>query len=114
MGGDRLAGACGDPDRAGAVGAARRGWIARRRALLAGIALLLAALVAIWLPLHGFGATLNVIDGDGGSRTFELTVATSFLALLALAAVIGFAVRYRAHGEWTATSSAALDVPTSA
>jgi signal transduction histidine kinase len=73
--------------------------IARRRALLAGIALLLAALVAIWLPLHGFGATLNVIDGDGGSRTFELTVATSFLALLALAAVIGFAVRYRAHGE---------------
>ena len=72
---------------------------ARRRVLLAGIALLLAALVAIWLPLHGFGARLSLLDGDGGSRTFELTVATSFLALLALVAVIGFAVRYRAHGE---------------
>ena len=73
--------------------------IARRRVLLAGIGLLLAALVAIWLPLHGFGARLSLLDGTGGSRTFELTVATSALALLALAAVIGFAVRYRAHGE---------------
>jgi signal transduction histidine kinase len=72
---------------------------ARRRVLLGGIALLLAALLAIWLPLHGFGARLSVFDGDGGSRTFELTVATSFLALLALVAVIGFAVRYRTHGE---------------
>ena len=73
--------------------------VARRRALVAGIALLLAALVAIWLPLHGFGARVNLLDGVGGSRTFELTVATSFLALLALVAVIGFALRYRAHGE---------------
>ena len=73
--------------------------VARRRAVLAGIALLLLALVAIWLPLQGFGATLSLIDGAGGSRTFELTVATSCLALLALVAVIGFAVRYRAHGE---------------
>ena len=73
--------------------------VARRRALFSGIALLLAALVAIWLPLHGFGARLSLLEGAGGSRTFELTVATSFLALLALAAVIGFAVRYRAHGE---------------
>jgi signal transduction histidine kinase len=73
--------------------------VARRRVLFAGIALLLAALVAIWLPLHGFGARLSLLDGAGGSRTLELTVATSVLALLALAAVIGFAVRYRAHGE---------------
>jgi signal transduction histidine kinase len=73
--------------------------VARRRALLAGIAILLTALVAIWLPLHGFGARLSLLDGDGGSRTFEVTVATSFLALLALVAVIGFAIRYRAHGE---------------
>ena len=73
--------------------------VARRRALLVGIALLLSALVAIWLPLHGFGARLVVVDGDGGARTFELTVATSCLALLALVAVVGFAVRYRAHGE---------------
>jgi signal transduction histidine kinase len=72
---------------------------ARRRVLLGGIALLLAALLAIWLPLHGFGARLSVYDGDGGTRTFELTVATSCLALLALVAVIGFAIRYRTHGE---------------
>jgi signal transduction histidine kinase len=73
--------------------------VARPRALFAGISLLLAALVAIWLPLHGFGARLSLFDGAGGSRTFELTVATSILALLALAAVIGFAIRYRNHGE---------------
>jgi len=73
--------------------------LARRRMLLAGIALLLAALVAIWLPLHGFGARLGLLDGVGGSRTFELTVATSLLALLAFVAVIGFAIRYRAHRE---------------
>jgi signal transduction histidine kinase len=73
--------------------------VARRQVLFAGIALLVAALVAIWLPLHGFGARLSLFDGVGGSRTFELTVATSFLALLALVAVIGFANRYRVHGE---------------
>ena len=73
--------------------------VARRQVLFAGIALLLAGLVSIWLPLHGFGAELSLLDGVGGSRTFELTVATSVLALLALAAVIGFAVRYRGHGE---------------
>ena len=73
--------------------------VARRQVLFAGIALLIAALVAIWLPLHGFGARLSLLDGAGGSRTFELTVATSFLALLALVAVLGFANRYRVHGE---------------
>ncbi|MBA3476280.1 MAG: hypothetical protein H0T10_05935, partial [Actinobacteria bacterium] len=54
---------------------------------------------AIWLPLRGFGASLGLLDGAGGARTFELTVATSFLALLALFAVLGFAIRYRARGE---------------
>ena len=73
--------------------------VARRRALLAGVPILLAALVAIWLPLHGFGANLSLLDGAGGSRTFELTVTTSFLALVALVAVLGFAIRYRSHGE---------------
>ncbi|MDX6437926.1 MAG: hypothetical protein QOF45_509 [Gaiellaceae bacterium] len=74
--------------------------IARKRALLTGIAMLLVALFAIWLPLHGFGARLSVIDSAGdGHRAFELTVATSFLALLALIAVIGFATRYRRRGD---------------
>jgi signal transduction histidine kinase len=75
--------------------------VARKRALLAGISLLLVALFAIWLPLRGFDARLSVLDAavrDGG-RAPELTVATSSLALLALVAVIGFAVRYRLRGE---------------
>ena len=33
--------------------------------LFAGIALLVAALVAIWLSLHGFGARLSLFDGAG-------------------------------------------------
>ena len=74
--------------------------VARRQVLLAGIALLLAALVAIWLPLHGLRRQAQPARRQlGGSRTFELTVATSFLALLALVAVLGFAIRYRVHGE---------------
>jgi hypothetical protein len=36
---------------------------------------------------------------ETGTGAFELTVATSFLALLALVAVIGFAVRYRRRGD---------------
>jgi signal transduction histidine kinase len=74
--------------------------VARKRTLLAGIAVLLVGLLAIWLPLRGFGARLSILEvpRDGG-RAFELTVATSSLALLALVAVIGFAIRYRVRGE---------------
>jgi len=74
--------------------------VARTRALLVGIAMLLLALLAIWLPLRGFGARLSLFDSAGfSSRAFELTVTTSFLALLALVAVVGFAVRYRLRGD---------------
>ncbi|MGH3070936.1 MAG: sensor histidine kinase [Gaiellaceae bacterium] len=74
--------------------------VARTRALLVGIAILLGALLALWLPLRGFGARLSLLDSSGdGARAFELTVATSFLALLALVAVVGFAIRYRSRGE---------------
>jgi signal transduction histidine kinase len=74
--------------------------VARQRALLVGLAMMLAALLAIWLPLRFFGAELALLDPTGdGSRPFELTIATSFLALLALVAVIGFGIRYRARGE---------------
>lgn len=69
---------------------------ARKRALVAGISLLIAALIAIWLPLRAFGARLSLLDG---ARPFELTVITSFLALLALVAVLGFAIRYRIRGD---------------
>ena len=62
--------------------------------------MLLVALFAIWLPLHGFRADLTPLDASSnGNRAFELTVATSFLALLALVAVIGFAIRYRRRGD---------------
>jgi signal transduction histidine kinase len=74
--------------------------VARKRALLTGAATLLGGLLAIWLPLRGFGANLSLLDASGnGARALELTVATSFLALLALLAVVGFGIRYRARGE---------------
>jgi signal transduction histidine kinase len=73
--------------------------VARKRTLLAGMCVLLASLLAIWVPLRGFDAHLTGVDGAGGGRALELTVATSALALLALVAVIGFAIRYRLRGE---------------
>ena len=74
--------------------------VARKRVLLVGIVILLGSLLAVWLPLRGFGARLSLLGASGdGARAFELTVATSFLALLALFAVLGFAIRFRARGE---------------
>lgn len=71
---------------------------ARGRALLVGIAIIVGALVALWLPLRGIGASLTLLSsGDG--RPLELTATLSILALLALLAVLGFAVRYRNHNE---------------
>ena len=74
--------------------------VARKRVLLIGLVVLIGALIAVWLPLRGFGARLALLDSSGdGVRAVELTVATSFLALLALLAVVGFGIRYRARGE---------------
>jgi signal transduction histidine kinase len=73
--------------------------IARTRALLVGIPLLIAALLTVWLPLRGLGAHLGGLGEPDGARAFEVTVATSFLALLALVTVLGFAFRYRSRGE---------------
>jgi signal transduction histidine kinase len=74
--------------------------VARTRVLLVGIPVLLGALLAVWLPLRAFDARLSLLGATtGGERSFELTVAISFLALLALLAVLGFGVRYRARGE---------------
>ena len=74
--------------------------LARKRVLLVGVVILLATLLAVWLPLRGFDARLSLLDSSGGGdRAFELTVAISFLALLALFAVVGFGARYRARGE---------------
>ena len=70
----------------------------RGRALLVGIAIIVGALVALWLPLRGIGASLTLL-GSGDGRPLELTATLSILALLALLAVVGFAVRYRNHNE---------------
>jgi signal transduction histidine kinase len=74
--------------------------VARTRVLLVGMLVLLGALLAVWLPLRAFDARLSLLDASGsGERAPELTIAISFLALLALLAVLGFAIRYRTRGE---------------
>jgi signal transduction histidine kinase len=73
--------------------------VARTRVLLVGILVLLGALLAVWLPLRAFDARLSMLDAGGGERAPELTIAISFLALLALLAVLGFGIRYRTRGE---------------
>ena len=72
--------------------------IARKRALGTGIGVVLIALCAIWLSLRSFHGRGLLASADDG-RSFQLTVAYSFLALLALVAVIGFAIRFRRRGE---------------
>ena len=71
---------------------------ARRRALFAGISIVVLGLLAIWLSLRSLG-TLSPLDPSTGGRPFEVTLTLSFLALLALLAGLGFALRYRRHGE---------------
>ena len=74
--------------------------VERTRVLLVGMLVLLGALLAVWLPLRAFDARLSLLDASGsGERAPELTIAISFLALLALLAVLGFGIRYRARGE---------------
>ena len=74
--------------------------VARTRVLLIGIAVLLGALLAVWLPLRAFDARLSLLDASGGgARLPELTITISLLALLALLAVLGFGIRYRSRGE---------------
>jgi signal transduction histidine kinase len=74
--------------------------VARTRMLLVGILVLLGALLAVWLPLRAFDARLSLLDASGGGeRAPELTIAISFLALLALLAALGFGIRYRTRGE---------------
>lgn len=72
----------------------------RGRALLVGIPSVLVALLAIWLSLRGLGVADSLLNPNSrGGRPFEVTLTLSLLALLALVAVVGFALRYRGHGE---------------
>ena len=70
------------------------------RALVAGAAVSLAALAAIWLSLHAREGRLGPLDPSGdGDAALELTIAVALVAFLALVTVIGFAMRYRRRGE---------------
>ncbi|MDQ3161711.1 MAG: histidine kinase [Actinomycetota bacterium] len=70
------------------------------RMLVASIALLVLALVALWVLLRAFDGSLGALGSAArAERPLELSVTLSLLALLALLAVIGFGLRYRRHGE---------------
>ena len=88
------------PDRA------RTGDSRGRRIAAPGRALSIAVGLVVLAPRRRLGAAARrrrrargLDPGLGGSRPVELTVTLSALALLALLAVIGFALRYRNHGE---------------
>jgi signal transduction histidine kinase len=73
---------------------------APRRALSIAVGLVVGALLLVWIPLQAAGDALKSLDpGPDGTRPVELTVTLSALALLALLTVIGFALRFRSHGE---------------
>ena len=65
------------------------------RALVAGIVAIVLALLAIWLPLNALRQSLGPLRPS----SLELSLTLSVLALLALVALIGFALRYRNQGE---------------
>jgi len=73
----------------------------RVQALLVGLTTVAIVLLALWLSLRslGVGPTLPDPGLRGGPEEVALTVTLSVLVLLATLAVIGFALRYRGHGE---------------
>jgi len=94
---------------------ARRAARSRQRALGNGVALALAALVALWLTMHLLAPSLPSLvvapQSEGPPRL--LVVALALQALLSLLALIGFGLRYRNNGDdldrWLA-SAATLSV----
>jgi signal transduction histidine kinase len=72
----------------------------RPRVLTVGASLLVLLLLALWLALRGGGTSGEVFAEAGrGGQPFGLTLVFSLLALLALVAVIGFALRFRDRRE---------------
>jgi signal transduction histidine kinase len=65
------------------------------RALVAGTAAVVLALVALWLPLNAFRESLLPLRPS----SLELSTTLAALALLALLAVMGFSLRFRRRGE---------------
>ena len=73
--------------------------ISQRRRALAAAALGVVALVALAWAVGGLAAeTLPLVDAEGG-RAAGPALAYATLALLSLAAAVGFGLRYRRHGR---------------
>jgi len=70
----------------------------RRRALVAIAVLVAISLFGLWLDGRLLGLDLETADADGG-RSAASVAAYGLLAILALAAAIGFGLRYRRHGR---------------
>jgi len=55
-------------------------------------------LTAVWTICRGLGGSVPVLSPDR-AQPYLLTAALALQALLSLAALVGFGLRYRAHGE---------------
>jgi signal transduction histidine kinase len=71
---------------------------ATRAQALTTIVALTLVLTGIWAGCQGLGASLPLLDPDR-QQPGLLTAALALQALLSLAALVGFGVRYRWHGE---------------
>ena len=77
-----------------------RGRMATRRPVVVGTAALAAALLGLWLLARGLSGTLPMLAPGGSDRQPGLlTSALGLQAVLSLVALVGFGLRYRAHGE---------------
>ncbi len=74
------------------------GRIARRRQAIGVLVAPALLLYALWAVCRGLGTTLPLLD-PAHPQPALLTAALGLEALLALAALVGFGLRYRAHAE---------------
>ncbi len=75
-----------------------RGRVASRKPALAATVALALLLAAFWAVYRGVQPSLPPLD-SAHRQPYQLTAALALQALLSLGAVVGFGLRYRAHGE---------------
>jgi signal transduction histidine kinase len=76
------------------------GRIASRKPALAGVGALAFGLLGLWLLARALGSSLPMlVPGDSSRQPPLLTTALALQAVLSLVALIGFGLRYHAHGE---------------
>jgi hypothetical protein len=74
--------------------------VRRNRALRTGLALCAVALAALWVTANRLGAALpELLPQESNEPPLLLTVSLGLQAVLSLAALIGFGLRYRRHGQ---------------